>query len=74
MMIREGDIVNFFTTVAMWQDDYAGRNPGVVLRVNPKNIHTGRSSATVLWTDGVVTTEHASYLSMATDKGQCEKT
>ena len=74
LMIREGDIVNFFTTVAMWQDEYANRNPGIVLSVSRKNPITGVRGATILWVDGGVTTEHASYLSMATSESQSEKT
>lgn len=61
-VIKEGDIVDFFTTVVMWQDEYASRNPGIVLEVSGKNSMTGKRVATVLWTCGKVTSEHASYL------------
>lgn len=60
--IDTGDIVNFFTTVAMWSRDYEGRNPGVVLRVTRNRSVKGKLSAEVLWSTNEITHEHASYL------------
>lgn len=60
--VDAGDVVNFFTTVAMWQREYAGRNPGVVLRVTRNNSFKGKLSAEVLWSTKEITHEHVSYL------------
>ena len=63
--LRKGDLVNFFTTFAVWQEEYARKNPGIVLQFKPssrdKN-HTSAGSADVLWADGSATSEHAVYL------------
>ena len=62
-MIKEGQLVNFFTTMAMWKRDYKNRNPGVVLKVTwPAGFQEHRYSAQVLWSDGAITHEHSTYL------------
>ncbi len=60
--VQAGDIVNFFTTVAMWSRDYEGRNPGVVLKTTRGRSVKGKLSAEVLWSTNEITHEHASYL------------
>ena len=63
MIIGEGDVVNFFSTFAMWQNEYQDRNPGVVIEV--ESHFNGKKSAVVLWANGEITPEHASYLRLA---------
>lgn len=62
-MVKEGDIVHFFSSFAMWHNEYRNRNPGVVLEI-PVHLN-GRKSAVVLWANGEVTPEHAQYLRLA---------
>lgn len=62
-MIKEGQIVNFFTTMPLWKKDYVNRNPGVVLKVTwPAGFQEHRYTAQVLWSDGQITHEHSTYL------------
>ena len=62
-MIKKGQLVNFFTTMAMWKRDYKNRNPGVVLEVTwPAGFQRDRGSAQVLWSDGEITHEYSTYL------------
>tara|TARA_A200000159_G_C7317511_1_gene337354 strand:- start:1637 stop:1852 length:216 start_codon:yes stop_codon:yes gene_type:complete len=60
-MIKEGDVVNFFSTYAMWQNDYHNRNPGVIIETSPNSM-SAKVSAVVLWANGEITSEHGSYL------------
>ena len=62
-MVKEGDIVNFFSTFAMWQNEYSRRNPGVVIEISSH--FNGKKSAVVLWANGEITPEHGSYLRLA---------
>ena len=71
-MIKEGDVVNFFSTFAMWQNEYSKRNPGVVIEISSH--FNGKKSAVVLWANGEITPEHGSYLKKATKKTTDEKT
>ena len=62
-MLKKGQLVNFFTTMAMWSRDYKNRNPGVVLEVTwPAGFQRNRGSAQVLWSDGVITHEYSTFL------------
>jgi hypothetical protein len=64
MSIDEGDVVNFYSGYWAFQMEYAHRNPGIVIKTKkPKGAHRG--SATVLWSNGTISTEHASYLEPA---------
>ena len=66
--LKKGQIVNFYTTMSMWANDYSGRNPGVVLEVNwPAGFGSHRYSAQVLWSDGAITNEHSTYLQTVDD-------
>ena len=62
--VKKGDLVEFTTNFISWMHDYKHRNPGVVLDVERRISHVGNmtSSATVLWADGSVTSEHSGYL------------
>lgn len=67
-MVKEGDVVNFFSTFAMWQNEYSRRNPGVVIEIS-----NHKRSAVVLWANGEITPEHGSYLRSATKEIPDEK-
>ena len=69
--IQAGDLVNFFTTVAMWKRDYAKKSPGLVLEFKPARdwawaLWDKQGSAVVLWSDGAITRENASFLQKTT--------
>ena len=65
--MKKGDLVNFYSTVAVFQKDYVNRNPGVVVATknpvpgSPKHSHD-RGSAYILWANGELTKEHLTYL------------
>lgn len=63
--MKIGELVNFKSTFKAFQRDYSHRNPGVVLEVR-KSVGTKTTrlidSATVMWANGDVTSEHAQYL------------
>ena len=62
-MISKGDIVNFYSTVASFQEDYRTRNPGIVIASQkPNRKHYDKGHAYILWADGSMTREHLSYL------------
>ena len=60
--MNKGDVVDFFTTVVMWRNEYKGRNPGIVLNVTRSRSIRGKLSAEVLWSTNEITHEHVSYL------------
>ena len=64
--MKKGDIVNFYSTVASFQRDYRARNPGLVIasKVFPNSAKSSfeKDSAYILWADGSMTREYASYL------------
>ena len=65
--MQKGDFVNFYSTVASFQKDYRMRNPGLVIDYKEAaptatKMSWDRASASVLWSDGSITREHASYL------------
>ena len=65
--MKVGDLVNFYSTVASFQKDYSGRNPGLVIAARASSStatkHSwDRASAYVLWANGDMTKEHQSYL------------
>lgn len=68
--MKKGDLVNFYSTVASFQKDYATRNPGIVVASRApspdatKHSHD-RGSAYVLWANGEMTKEHTTYLELA---------
>ena len=68
--MKVGDLVNFYSTYRPFVDSYRLRNPGIVLddkvSVDPMSCGT----ATVLWSDGTVTSEHSTYLSEASDENR----
>ena len=71
-MIGKGDIVNFYSTVASFQNDYRNRNPGLVISCKEASptatkMSFDRASACVLWSDGSMTREHTSYLKAVKD-------
>ncbi len=65
--MKKGDLVNFYSTVASFQKDYASRNPGIVVASRDpapdatKYSHD-RGSAYILWANGEMTKEHLGYL------------
>ena len=61
-MPKIGDLVNFFTTFAAWKEDYANRNPGIVLECKSHSPSGALGSADVLWADGTTTSEHIGFL------------
>ena len=71
-MVKEGDIVHFFSSFAMWHNEYRNRNPGVVLETS-SNSMSAKASAVVLWANGEVTPEHASYLRLVGESHDDEK-
>jgi len=65
--VNKGDLVEFYSTVTSFMQDYEDRNPGIVLKVTEvgKSIDgkwPARKSADVMWKDNTVTTEHSTYL------------
>lgn len=60
MQAQEGNLVNFYSNVAVFRKDYINRNPGLVLSIN----HNGKlkPSAQILWANGDISTEYFSYL------------
>ena len=62
-MINKGDIVNFYSTVASFQENYRMRNPGIVVASQePSGKHYDKGNAYILWADGSMTREHMTYL------------
>ena len=73
--MKTGDLVNFYSTVASFQKDYCTRNPGLVIasrKASPTatNMSWDRASAYVLWSDGSMTREHASYLQVVANSNE----
>ena len=63
MKIKEGDLVNFYSTVISFQKDYRYRNPGVVVASEePRGGYVDKGHAYILWADGSMTREHHTYL------------
>ncbi len=65
--MKVGDVVNFYSTVAAFGNDYRDRNPGLVIASREASStatkHSwDRGSAYVLWANGDMTKEHGSYL------------
>ena len=64
--MKEGDLVNFYSTVSSFQRDYRNRNPGLVIasKVFPNSTKSSfeKNSAYILWADGSMTREYMSYL------------
>ena len=61
--------MNFYTTMASWRSDYARKNPGIILDIRP-NRYSGvavQQSAKIMWANGSVTCEHASFLEVVND-------
>lgn len=71
--MKVGDVVNFYSTVAAFGNDYRDRNPGLVI-ASRKASSTAtkhswdRGSAYVLWANGDMTKEHTSYLVSVNEK------
>jgi len=62
-MIKTSNLVNFYSTVAAFQKDYAHRNPGLVIASQVRSgKHYDKGHAYVLWNTGEITREHMSYL------------
>jgi len=53
---QKGDLVKFYSSYEPFMRDYYKRNPGLILRINTS------SSIEVMWADGSITTEHATYI------------
>ena len=71
--MKIGELVNFYSTVASFQKDYADRNPGLVVASREpapgSTKHSfDRGSAYILWANGEITKEHLSYLKKASTK------
>ena len=65
--LNAGDLVEFYSSVTSFMQDYKDRNPGIVLSVmDVKKSSDGkwpaRKSAEVMWKDNTVTSEHSTYL------------
>jgi len=64
--MKNGDLVNFYTSNPVWQRDYRGRSPGVIVASQqPGNEYYDKGHAYVLWADGSITKEHLTYLKAA---------
>jgi len=67
-MIRISNLVNFYSTVAAFQKDYAHRNPGLVIASQTRSEKCyDKGHAYVLWNTGEITREHSSYLKVIDD-------
>jgi len=65
--MKKGDLVNFYSTFASWQEEYTGRNPGIILdsrdpKVGSNKNSYDKGSACILWANGEMTREHLTYL------------
>ena len=61
--MKTSSLVNFYSTVAAFQKDYAHRNPGLVIASQVRfGNHYDKGHAYVLWNTGEITREHMSYL------------
>ena len=60
--MREGDLVEFFSSWGAFMSEYTERNPGLILSFKPPVDSRAKGSAQVLWSDGSITREHSSYL------------
>tara|TARA_Y100000592_G_scaffold97344_1_gene167884 strand:- start:197 stop:367 length:171 start_codon:yes stop_codon:yes gene_type:complete len=47
--------------------EYAHKNPGIVVEVKKPVDPRARGSATVMWSDGSITTEHSTFLEIANE-------
>ena len=58
--MNTGDLVLFQSSYDKFMEEYGDRNPGIIIEV-------GSNSATVrvLWANGEITHEHASYITIA---------
>ncbi len=66
--MKEGDLVNFYSSFAPFLDAYQERNPGIVVHLTFKGGWGGKQySAHVLWANGDQTTEYHSYLRRANE-------
>ena len=62
-MINKGDIVNFYSTVASFQENYRTKNPGIVVASQEASgEYYDKGHAYILWADGSMTREHMTYL------------
>ena len=73
--MKSGDLVNFYSTVESFQRDYHVRNPGLVISYKEASptatkMSWDRASACVLWSDGSMTREHASYLQVVENSNE----
>jgi len=60
-----GELIRFYSSFESFQREYDKRNPGVVLKIKrhkSSQDYSKRLSAEVLWSDGSITSEHATYL------------
>ena len=69
--VKEGDLVEFYSSFESFMDEYKSKNPGLVLSVmDVKKSVDGkwadRQSAQVMWKDSTITSEHATYLRRVT--------
>ena len=60
--MKTSSLVNFYSTVAAFQKDYAHRNPGLVIASQEESKYYNKGHAYVLWNTGEITREHMSYL------------
>ena len=66
--MKIGELVNFRSTYSPFQKEYESRNPGVILDVKGDCVQTSggppvqRPTATVMWANGEITSEHMTYL------------
>jgi len=68
--VKVGELVNFFTSFEPFKRGYEQRNPGIVLSIKEPVDIRAQGSATVLWSDGSVTSEHSTYLVEARDENR----
>jgi len=70
--VKEGDLVEFYSSFESFMDEYKSKNPGLVLSVMDveKSVDgkwPARKSAKVMWKDNTVTSEHSTYLRRVTE-------
>ncbi len=68
--MKQGDLVNFHTEATVFPPVKEYVNPGIVLDVKQHNDMFKWRRVHVMWADGRLTREHASYLQKVSDENR----
>jgi len=73
--VKVGSVVNFFTTFKQAMRDYEFRNPGIIVAKQKiegivSEVSNSRESVYILWANGEMTREHASYLKVLNNENR----